>query len=271
MTTTSDNVALLHDLAEISAAAILPHFRGLRHIENKAGEGRFDPVTEADRAAEQAIRAQLAVRRPHDAILGEEFDNVATGSNSASINRWVIDPIDGTRAFVLGFPTWGTLIGLEENGTPSLGIMNQPFTGERFWTDGAQSWFRGPDGKTEILRTRRAHLETARLSTTAPELFADGDEQTAFAAVNACVQERRYGGDCYAYCLLAAGHIDIVMEAGLKPYDIVALIPIIERAGGVVTDWTGAPAGAGGRVLACGDRTLHADVLAVIAQSIMPS
>jgi histidinol phosphatase-like enzyme (inositol monophosphatase family) len=259
-------VATMHLLADVSATAILPHFRELTTVVNKATEGRFDPVTEADRAAEAVIRDTLASRFPEHTVFGEEFEN--DHACQPSHYRWVIDPIDGTRAFVLGLPTWGTLIGLEEAGAPKLGLMNQPYIGERFWTDGKSSYFKGPNGRTVPIRTRSTQLETARLSTTAPELFAPGDEQAAFRAVNARVQERRYGADCYAYCLLAAGHIDIVIEAGLKPYDIVALIPIIENAGGIVTDWNGGPAGSGGRVLACGDETIHAAVREIIAETI---
>jgi len=259
-------VATLHDLADSSGATIGPYFRAGISIDNKAADGRFDPVTEADRAAEQTIRAILAQRYPEHGILGEEFAaTAATGTTDAY--QWVIDPIDGTRSFILGLPTWGTLIGLKHNGDPMMGMMNQPYTRERFWSDANASYFRGADGKTTRLETRPAQLVTAQLSTTTPDMFIEARDRRAFDAVNARVRACRYGGDCYAYCLLAMGLIDVVIEVDLKPYDIVALIPIIENAGGIVTDWQGGPAGDGGRILACGDRRIHGELLKIIADA----
>jgi myo-inositol-1(or 4)-monophosphatase len=184
----------------------------------------------------------------------------------------VLDPIDGTRAFILGMPLWGTLIGLEhgavDGATPVLGVMNQPFTGERFWSDGrAAAWRRG-EGPAVPLATRDcARLADAALTTTHPGLFVDPADRAGFAALEHAARLTRYGGDCYAYCLLAAGFIDLIVEAGLKPYDVVALIPIIESAGGIVTTWDGRPANAGGRILAAGDARVHAEALAVLRQA----
>jgi histidinol phosphatase-like enzyme (inositol monophosphatase family) len=258
-----------HDLADRSGQVILPHFRKPLQVDNKAAAGKFDPVTIADRAAEKAIIKTLKESYPEHAVEGEEFGSTP-GRNAAgdagSPFRWVIDPIDGTRAFIMGLPTWGTLIGLMDGDTPLLGVMDQPFTQERFWSTDKASFFRGPDGREKRLKTRScASLADATLSTTHPDLFAGGAEAKGFQKLRAKAKTTRYGGDCYAYCLLAAGHIDIIIEAGLKPYDIAALIPIIERAGGTVTSWTGSSCAQGGRVLACGDRALHAAVLAELA------
>lgn len=255
-----DIVPTLHDLAEASAAAITPHFRSNVAVENKGGE-RFDPVTAADRAGEQAIRAILNARFPDHGIVGEEF-GIERGDAPFV---WVIDPIDGTRAFVQGLPVWGTLVGLLHDGQPVAGLMNQPFTRERYWADDGGAYFRGPDGQTQTLRTRTASLANAQMATTTPDMFAAGLEQTSFDHIRSQVQTCRYGTDCYAYCLLAAGHVDVVMEAGLQAYDIMALIPIIERAGGRVTTWEGGAARDGGRIIACGDPAVHEAVVAQLA------
>jgi myo-inositol-1(or 4)-monophosphatase len=165
----------------------------------------------------------------------------------------------------MGLPLWGTLIGLMQGEEPLLGMMDQPFTRERFWSHPRGTTMRMPDGKDRRLRTRPCpNLADAILSTTHPELFAPGVEARGFACVKQHVRSCRYGGDCYAYAMLAAGHIDVVIEASLKPYDIVALIPIIERAGGRVTSWAGTAATAGGRIVACGDPRLHEQVLELL-------
>jgi histidinol phosphatase-like enzyme (inositol monophosphatase family) len=258
-----------HDLADRSGQAILPFFRKSLQVDNKAEAGKFDPVTAADRAAEKAIVKALGQTFPAHAIEGEEFGikaGAAAKGEEPSRFRWVIDPIDGTRSFIMGLPTWGTLIGLMDGDTPLLGIMDQPFTSERFWSAATGSFFRGPDGKEKRLKTRACpSLADAILSTTHPDIFGKGTETKGFQKLRGLAKTTRYGGDCYAYCMLAAGHIDVVVEAGLKSYDIAALIPIIERAGGAVTSWTGGPCHQGGRVLACGDPALHAAILAELA------
>ena len=210
----------------------------------------FDPVTVADRAAEVAIRTLLHARVPDHGIHGEEFGVERPDARF----QWVIDPIDGTRAFIQGLPVWGTLIGLMDGGAATAGLMNQPFTQERYWSDGEASYFRGPDGKTARLATRSVPLAEAQLATTDPYLFANAGSGDQFERLRAAVRSCRFGTDCYAYCLLAAGHIDVVLETGLQLYDIAALIPIIENAGGRVTNWTGDPISDGGDVLACGGR-----------------
>jgi myo-inositol-1(or 4)-monophosphatase len=166
----------------------------------------------------------------------------------------------------MGSPLWGTLIGLLEGEAPLLGVMDQPYTRERFWSDATSSHLRTADGRTERLETRPCpRLADALLSTTHPDLFAPGDEAEAFARLKRAVRMARYGGDCYAYGLLAAGFVDVVVEAGLKPHDVVALVPIIERAGGYITTWDGRPATAGGRILASGDPTLHGQAMRLLA------
>ena len=253
-------LAFAHRLADLSAREVLKHFRMPTAVENKGGEAAFDPVTVADRAAERVIRDAVGAAWPGHGVIGEEFAD--TGADARY--RWIIDPIDGTRAYIMGYPLWGTLIGLMDGAQPLLGMMNQPFTGERFWGAGGQARYAGPDGERD-LRTRPCEsLGAAILSTTHPDLFAPGFERERFETLAGQVRMSRYGGDCYAYCLLAAGHVDLVVEAGLQPFDIVALIPIIERAGGRITNWQGGPATEGGRIVAAGDARLHEAALAVL-------
>lgn len=257
-------LACAHSLADASGKAIRPFFRKAIAVDDKGGVAGFDPVTAADRAAERAIARLLALTFPDHGIVGEEYGVVRPDARW----RWVIDPIDGTRAFIMGLPTWGTLIGVMDGGEAVLGMMDQPFTGERFWANGAAAYLRTADGKTRKIKTRAcADLGQAVFSTTHPDLFATRTERAVHDGVKSAARMTRYGGDCYAYCLLAAGHIDVIVEPGLKPYDIAALVPIIERAGGRVTTWDGGPAAGGGDIVACGDRALHAKVLRVIAKA----
>jgi histidinol phosphatase-like enzyme (inositol monophosphatase family) len=250
-----------HVLADISGEAILPHFRKRLIIKNKARGSGFDPVTAADKAAERAIRKAVAEYFPSHGIIGEEY-GVTVGEGRYS---WLVDPIDGTRAFVTGSPLWGTLIGLLDGTMPILGLMNQPFTGERFWADGRQTRWRRADAKAQRIRTRPCvRLADAILTATHPEMFATLAEGERFEKVRSRVRMTRYGGDCYAYCLLAAGFIDIIVEARLKSYDIVPLVPIIEAAGGIVTTWEGRPALDGGNVIAAGDARVHEEALAIL-------
>ena len=251
----------MEDLAQASGKAILPFFRAQFALEDKArGGSPFDPVTEADRAAEVVLRAMIAKAFPGHGILGEEFGTEREDAECV----WVLDPIDGTRAFIAGLPTWGTLIGLTRNGVPVRGLMHQPYLGEVFTGDGHSARLRGPAGE-RTLRTRRcADLGQALLASTDPRLFAEGEEAERFRALEGQARLSRYGTDCYAYCMLAAGQVDLVVEAGLKPYDICALIPIIEGAGGHVTSWDGGSAAKGGRVIAAGDPRMHEAALKVL-------
>ena len=252
-------VAFAHQLADLAGDAIRPYFRRTLRISNKAAAG-YDPVTAADRAAERAMRAAITRRYPDHGIVGEEF---AT-KDGASPYRWVLDPIDGTRAFIMGSPLWGTLIGLVDGDRPALGVMDQPFTRERFWGAGRGAFLRTPDGEERRLKTRNCPgLAQAVLTTTHPDLFSPVDAE-AFNRVRVRARMVRYGGDCYGYALLAAGFVDIVVEAGLKPHDVAALIPIIEGAGGQVTTWEGKPALDGGRILATGDARVHKEAIALL-------
>lgn len=258
-----DLLALAHDLADHSGAVIRPYFRRPIAVANKASANAFDPVTKADKAAERAIARLIRSRAPSHGLVGEEF-----GSERADAPlQWVIDPIDGTRSFITGTPMWGTLIGLLHEGAPVLGLMDQPFTGERFWAAEKAAYARegGAAGKARRIRTRTCpNLSDALIMTTSPDLFAPGAEADGFARVKRAARMTRYGGDCYAYCLLAAGFVDLVIEAGLKSYDVVALIPIVERAGGRMTTWDGRPATSGGRIVASGDPALHDRVLKLL-------
>lgn len=252
-----------HQLADASGKTILKFFRKPISVDNKASGKAFDPVTEADRSAERVIRKQLAVLHPDHAILGEELGHTATSSPYT----WVIDPIDGTRAFITGMPLWGTLIGVTCDGRAEVGMMDQPYTGERIWSTPSAAIWRRVGGRSQRIKTAECRrLADARLTTTSPDLFGDGHELESFARLKASARLTRFGGDCYGYCLLAAGHIDIIVETGLKPYDVVALIPIIERAGGIITTWDGDRPEGGGRILACGDARLHEAAMKITAR-----
>jgi len=240
-------------LADAARAAILPYFRHPELGTDNKDTGGYDPVTEADHAAEKAMRAILADHRPEDGILGEEFGHHAGTSG----RTWVLDPIDGTRGFLSGTPTWGVLIALSDADGPKLGIIDQPYTGERFTGAPGLAVLDGPRGRDPLATRATATLDQAILFTTFPEVGTPA-ERAGFEAVAHRVRLTRYGMDCYAYALLAAGQIDLVIEAGLNAYDIQAPIAVIEAAGGVVTDWQGGPAQDGGRVLAAANPTLHA-------------
>jgi myo-inositol-1(or 4)-monophosphatase len=258
----ADNIALYRafaeELADAARAAILPYFRKALNVEDKGGKV-FDPVTEADRAAETAMRTLIEARFPSHGILGEEFGEKPSQDGFC----WVLDPIDGTRAFISGLPLWGVLIALAKEDQPIIGIMDQPYLDERFigFPGGAEL---KAHGETKPLKTRAcANLQSATLSSTDPYLFEDAEAE-AFARVRGNVKLTRFGYDCYAYAMLAAGHIDIVVESGLKPYDIQALIPIIRGAGGDVISWTGGDASQGGRVLAIGDKGLQDQAMGLL-------
>jgi inositol-phosphate phosphatase / L-galactose 1-phosphate phosphatase / histidinol-phosphatase len=251
---TPADVQLANRLADAAGTAIRPFFRNAFTLDDKADAS---PVTEADRAAEAAMRKIIEAEYPRDSIIGEEY-----GEKPGTTGRtWVLDPIDGTTSFIAGRPIFGTLIALMVEGWPVLGVIDQPVSSER--------WI-GATGKPTMFnnapaRTRRcATLDQALLATTSPHLFGD-DEAVSFLALASKVARRRliYGGDCYNYALLASGHVDLVVEAGLKLHDFAALIPIVEGAGGIMCDWAGEPlnAASAGEVIALGDPARLEDAL----------
>jgi histidinol phosphatase-like enzyme (inositol monophosphatase family) len=266
MVTSPSNAAAFltcaHALADASGAAITPFFRRPLTVGDKGGNRGFDPVTAADQAAERVMVDLINATFPTHGIVGEEYGTLRPDAPFC----WVLDPIDGTRAFIMGLPTWGTLIGLREGDHARLGMMDQPFTRERTWGSAQGAFLRDADGDIKSITTRACHdLTHAMFSSTHPDLFVTPRQQAVLGAIKAKARLTRYGADCYAFGQLAAGHIDVVIEAGLQPYDIVALIPIIEAAGGVVSTFDGKSAIHGGDVLACGDPNIHASVLKLIA------
>lgn len=246
-------------MADAARAETLPRFRTALGVDNKRdgvdGVG-FDPVTEADREAEVAMRAVLAERRPQDGVHGEELGR----AEGVSGLTWVIDPVDGTRAFLIGAPVWGTLIAAVAGDGPLFGIIDQPWTGER-WEGGlGHANLASPHGTADLGVRGTRVLDGALLCTTFPEVGTEA-ERAAFVRVAERARLVRYGMDCYAYGLLAAGHVDLVIEAGLHAYDICAPIAVVEAAGGIVTNWEGGPAHAGGRAIAAATAELHAAAL----------
>ncbi len=252
-------IATAHALADAAREETLAHFRSEGLAADNKVTTHFDPVTVADRAAEERIRAILAERRPDDAVLGEEFGP----RPSTSGLTWVIDPIDGTRSYLAGTPTWGVLISVADATGPLFGLIDQPFIGERFAGGFGLAEVTGPTGHRPLRARPPRPLSEAILFTTFPEV-GTAEDGAAFNRVKAKARLTRYGIDCYAYALVAAGQIDLVIEAGLQTYDVHAPIAVIEAAGGVVTDWQGRPALAGGRVLAAANRQIHAEAMAVL-------
>jgi inositol-phosphate phosphatase / L-galactose 1-phosphate phosphatase / histidinol-phosphatase len=251
---TSADIAFANRLADAAGAAIRPLFRGQWTEEQKVDRSF---VTEADRAAEAAMRVIIEAERPTDGIVGEEYGAVREGA----ARQWVLDPIDGTTSFIAGRPIFGTLIALMQDGWPVLGVIDQPVAGERWvGTVGGGTTFNGKAARVRPCR----ELADAVLATTSPHLFA-GDEVDHFMALAKSVAERKivYGGDGYNYGLVASGHVDVVCEAGLKLHDFAALVPVVEGAGGTMCDWSGEPlhAGSTGEVLALGDPARLEDVL----------
>lgn len=259
--TAIDFAAFIDRLATVAGDTILPFFRTTLAVQDKPGRGSFDPVTEADRAAEAAMRALIRKTFPDHGIVGEELG----AERPEAEYVWLLDPIDGTKSFISGMPAWGTLIGLARRGEPVFGMMHQPFIRERFTGDGAAARYRGPAGERALQVRACAALAEAVLFTTSPRLMNAAD-RAAFERVEARVRLSRYGGDCYAYCMLAAGHVDLVIETELKPHDVMALVPIIRGAGGVMTTWENGPPQQGGRIIAAGDARVHAAALDLLCR-----
>lgn len=252
-----DIINAAHQMADAARAAILPFFRTGLAADNKWQTG-FDPVTEADRAAERAMREVLARLRPDDAILGEEYGKTE-GSSGLT---WILDPIDGTRAFLCGAASWGVLIGVFDGRDIRYGLIDQPYTRERF--EGGLGRARLVTDSGEYpLAVRRVDLAQATLLTTYPEVGTPAEAE-AFRRVSGQVRLTRYGLDCYAYGLLALGQVDLVIEAGLQSYDIAGPLAVVQAAGGIVTDWQGGPAHQGGQVIAAASAELHRAALALL-------
>jgi myo-inositol-1(or 4)-monophosphatase len=256
-----DLIAFANRLADASGAVIRPFFRHPIAVAHKEGNAAFDPVTEADRGAERALRERIARERPADAILGEEYGETP-GTNNY---RWVLDPVDGTRAFITGRHEWGSLIALEDQGQAVLGILDQPVLGERFiGANGAAHLVQA--GRSTRLQVRECPaLKDAILCATDPSAYFSQSEQEAFARVKAQTRMTRYGGDCYLFAALALGFVDLVIEAGFHAWDAAALIPIVEGAGGVMTSWDGGSAASGKTIVAAGDKRVHQAAMKLLA------
>jgi histidinol-phosphatase len=246
------------ELARTAGGIAQAHFRRALTIDNKGGAA-FDPVTSADRAIERVLRANIVERYPEHGIVGEEDDERPARSDYT----WFIDPIDGTRAFMTGSPLWGTLVGLTHRGLPLFGLLAQPVLEEIFFGGPSGSWLIKSDGRDRLKSRACTALKDAVLASTHPSMFS-GAAATAFASLAERCLLHRFGGDCYNYAMLAAGFIDLVVEGKLKSYDIVPLIPILEGAGCVVTDWKGRRPLSGGNVIAAATPELHAAALAVV-------
>ena len=251
------------ELARAAADVTLPLFRTGCDAENKGGDA-FDPVTEADRGAEAAMRRLIGERFPEHGVVGEEY-----GADRPDAEHvWVLDPVDGTRAFVAGLPLWTTLIGLRIQGRSAFGAVSQPYLGELFMGGGQRAVLMSR-GLTQPIRTRACpNLNDAVIATTDPDIFT-GAELGAWRQVRAAARLARLGCDAYAYAMVAAGHLDLVAETGLKEWDWTALVPLIEGAGGRVTDWLGGAPGADGRVLAVGDAALTDQALVALRRAVV--
>lgn len=252
-------IGIAQSLADAARAPTLAHFRTAALVADSKGDAGFDPVTIADRAAERVMRDILAKERPDDAIYGEEYGQTSGTSGLT----WVLDPIDGTRGYISGTPTWGVLIAVADATGPLYGIIDQPYIGERFAGGFGQASVTGPMGVAPLATRRPRALDQAILLSTFPEIGTPADMR-AFQAVSRAVRLTRYGMDCYGYALLAAGQVDLVIEAGLNAYDVQGPIAVIHAAGGIVTDWAGGPAHQGGHVLAAANADIHAAALALL-------
>lgn len=252
-------IAFAHKLADAAGAVIRPYFR--RRIEvadkNLASGSPFDPVTEADKSAEKAIRAIIDAERPQDGIIGEEFGE----KKSANGLTWVLDPVDGTRGFITGRHEWGSLIALEQHGTAVLGILDQPVLGERFIGVNGQTEMLWQGSRAEIHVRSCEDLSHAVLCATHPDAYFSAPEQAALARLRRQCLMSRFGGDCYIFAALALGFIDVIIESTFNRWDVSALIPLVEGAGGIITNWRGGSCAHGGQVLATGDARIHAQAL----------
>src|SRR5450432_229883 len=260
--TVVDFSAFVERLAQVSGEVILPFFRSAIRADDKSGGGVFDPVTEADRGAEAAMRAAIAARFPEHGVLGEEYGEDRPEAEFV----WVLDPIDGTRAFIAGLPVWTTLIGLRFQGEPVLGSIGQPYVGEIYIGHAGGSRLMSGGEERPLAVRKSLPLNSAIIATTDPHACFDRPEMGAWRELRGLVRLVRLGCDAYAYAMVAAGTVDLVVEAGLKSWDIEAAIPVIAGAGGFTTDWTGAAVGAhGGRVAIAGDRACLDEALVALS------
>ena len=252
------------DLNRASAAVILPLFRGEHGIENKSTTRRYDPVTLADKGAEAVIRRLIGQRYPEHGVIGEEMGEDRPDAEFV----WVLDPIDGTRAFVAGLPVWTTLIALRHQGRPVAGSIGQPYLGEVFIGNASGSRLVSAAGERPLKVRTGLPLTHAVIATTDPEGCFNGAELGAWRQLRAAARLARLGCDAYAYAMVACGTLDLVVEAGLKSWDVEAAIPVIEGAGGLVTDWRGEPIGRhGGQMAIAGDRAVLDEALVALRRA----
>lgn len=260
-----NTIAFAHSLADAAGAVIRPYFRQRLDVTDKKpvvdGVTVFDPVTEADKNAEKAIRAIIKRERPDDGILGEEFGEEAGTTG----RRWVLDPVDGTRAFVNGRYEWGSLIALEEDGKPVLGIIDQPVLGERFIGVNGKTQLHTADSIARLSVRSCAGLGDAILCSTHPDAFYGDGEWDAFKRVKRAVRMQRWGGDCTIFGILALGFADLIVETAFHRWDVAALIPVVEGAGGIITNWEGGSCADGGKCVAAGDARVHDAALKLLA------
>lgn len=265
MTIDAETIAFAHKLADASGAVIRPYFRQRIDIVDKGKAGgaarMFDPVTAADKEAEQAIRAIIERERPDDGILGEEYGE----KPSRNGRRWVLDPVDGTRGFITGRHEWGSLIALEHDETPVLGLIDQPVLQERFLGVNGEAHVL-IEGERLPLRVRPcANLSGAILCGTHPNAYFSPEERAAFGRIESAVKMTRFGGDCYLYAVLALGFVDLIVESSFNRWDVAALIPVVQGAGGIITNWQGSSCAHGGQILAAGDSRIHAQAVELLA------
>jgi myo-inositol-1(or 4)-monophosphatase len=265
MSVNADIIAFANKLADTAGEVIRPYFRQRIEITDKglAHGRRFDPVTAADNNAEQAMRALIEHERPKDGILGEEFGEKKSNNGLT----WILDPLDGTRAFITGRHEWGSLVGLEEDAKPVLGIIDQPVLGERFIGVNGRAEFVTAHERRPLQVRSCPDISQAVLCATHPYAYFTPPEREAFRRVETCVRMSRFGGDCYIFAALALGFIDLIIETSFKPWDVSALIPIVEGAGGRISNWQGGSCAKGGQILAAGDERIHGKAMQLLAES----
>jgi myo-inositol-1(or 4)-monophosphatase len=264
LTIDPETIAFAHKLADTAGQVIRPYFRNRIEITDKgiAKGTMFDPVTAADKGAEMAIRGVIEKERPDDGILGEEFGEKAATNGL----RWVLDPVDGTRAFITGRHEWASLIALEDKGQAVLGVIDQPVLRERFIGVNGKAELLSPEVHTALSVRACEDISEAVLCATHPEAYFSPGEREAFRRVQQRVRMTRFGGDCYIFGVLALGFIDLIIESSFHRWDVSALIPIVEGAGGIITNWHGGSCADGGQILAAGDARVHAQAMKLLGK-----